>query len=104
LDLEPDTKTSLFAGKVAAVVSLQLLPLTHKTRNLLPAVFDGHGGRAVSQYCAAHLTEEFVRSAAYRRGDLAAAISEAYFRLDELLESAEGRAELRQLVSSSKPT
>ncbi|KAI3434509.1 hypothetical protein D9Q98_002583 [Chlorella vulgaris] len=80
LDLEPDTKTSLFA------------------------VFDGHGGRAVSQYCAAHLTEEFVRSAAYRRGDLAAAISEAYFRLDELLESAEGRAELRQLVSSSKPT
>ncbi|KAL4854095.1 putative protein phosphatase 2C 21 [Chlorella vulgaris] len=67
-------------------------------------VFDGHGGRAVSQYCAAHLTEEFVRSAAYRRGDLAAAISEAYFRLDELLESAEGRAELRQLVSSSKPT
>ena len=67
------------------------------------AVFDGHGGRAVSQFCAAHLAEEFVGCDAYRRGDLATAITEAYFRLDELLQSEEGRAELRQLVEDSKP-
>ncbi|EFN51820.1 hypothetical protein CHLNCDRAFT_9625, partial [Chlorella variabilis] len=73
LDLDPATKTSLFS------------------------VFDGHGGRAVSQFCAMHLAEEFVRSEAYRRGDLATAITEAYFRLDELLDSEEGRAELRRL-------
>lgn len=69
----------------------------------LPAVFDGHGGRAVSQFCAAHLAEEFFRSEAYRRGDLAAAITEAYFRLDVLLDSEEGKAELRKFVSDSKP-
>lgn len=68
-----------------------------------PAVFDGHGGRAVSQFCAMHLAEEFVRSEAYRRGDLATAITEAYFRLDELLDSEEGRAELRRLVAGSQP-
>ncbi len=56
---------------------------------LLLAVFDGHGGRAVSQFCAAHLAEEFVRSDAYRRGDLAAAITgaEGYAAL-ALLEAA----------------
>ena len=41
----------------------------------VPAVFDGHGGRAVSQYCAAHMAEEFLGSEAYKRGDLAGAIT-----------------------------
>lgn len=79
LDLDPTTKTSLFS------------------------VFDGHGGRAVSQFCAAHLAREFLASGAYRRGDLAAAITEAYYRLDQLLDSEEGRAELRRFVSDAKP-
>ncbi|KAL4433776.1 hypothetical protein ABPG75_000217 [Micractinium tetrahymenae] len=79
LDLDPATKTSLFS------------------------VFDGHGGRAVSQFCAAHLAQEFVGSEAYRRGDLAGAITEAYYRLDQLLDSEAGRAELRKFVSDSKP-
>jgi protein phosphatase 1G len=66
-------------------------------------VFDGHGGRAVSQFCAAHLAAEFLHSDAYRRGDLAGAITAAYYRLDELLESEEGRAELKSLVEAAKP-
>lgn len=69
----------------------------------LPAVFDGHGGRAVSQFCAAHLAQEFLASPAYRRGDLAAAITEAYYRLDEMLDSEAGKAELRKFVSDAKP-
>ena len=69
----------------------------------LPAVFDGHGGRAVSQYCAAHLAELVLASEAYRRGDLGAALTEAYFRLDVMLDSEAGKAELRQLVADAKP-
>lgn len=67
------------------------------------AVFDGHGGRAVSQFCAAHLAREFLASEAYRRGDLSAAITEAYYRLDQLLDSEAGKAELRKFVSDAKP-
>jgi serine/threonine protein phosphatase PrpC len=66
-------------------------------------VFDGHGGRAVSQYCATHLAELVLASDAYRRGDLGTALTEAYFRLDVLLDSEEGKAELRQLVADAKP-
>lgn len=79
LDLDPANQTSLFA------------------------VFDGHGGRAVSQFCAAHLSDEFLHSDAYRRGDLIGAITEAYFRLDVLLDSKAGQEELRQYVSNFKP-
>ncbi len=76
------------------------LPVHHAP---LLAVFDGHGGRAVSQFCAAHLAQEFLASPAYRRGDLAAAITEAYYRLDEMLDSEAGKAELRKFVSDAKP-
>ena len=66
-------------------------------------MFDGHGGRAVSQYCAAHLAELVLASDAYRRGDLGTALTEAYFRLDVLLDSEAGEAELQQLVADAKP-
>jgi hypothetical protein len=57
----------------------------------------------VSQFCAVHLAEEFLNSEAYRRGDVAAAITEAYYRLDELLDSEQGRAELHAFVEAGKP-
>ena len=105
LDLDPATKTSLFAGALAAAAGascsmvvpaccITAVPETCRHSQTFqapptaaaaaapspPTVFDGHGGRAVSQFCAAHLAEEFVRSDAYRRGDLSAAITGAPMR------------------------
>lgn len=79
------------------------LEADQSTKTSLFAVFDGHGGRAVSQYCAAHLAEELMKTEAYRKGDLAGAITYAYYRLDELLDSEDGKAELRRLVAEAKP-
>lgn len=84
----------------AHIAELELDPAN---KTALFSVFDGHGGRAVSQYCAAHLAELVLASDAYRRGDLGTALTEAYFRLDVLLDSEAGEAELQQLVADAKP-
>lgn len=52
----------------------------------------------MAKFCARHLPEEFLSSEAYKRGDLAASITEAYHRLDVLLDSEEGKGELREII------
>ena len=56
----------------------------------------------MSLFCAGHLVEELVGSAGWAAGDLAAALTQAYFRLDVMLDSPEGRAELRRMIEASK--
>ncbi|GAB4821123.1 hypothetical protein N2152v2_008169 [Parachlorella kessleri] len=77
LDLEPNTRTALFS------------------------IFDGHGGKAVAKFCARHLAQELLTSPAYKRGDLRQAVADAYYRLDVLLDSEEGRAELANAVGGT---
>jgi len=42
--------------------------------------------------------EELIHLDAFRRGDMGVAIAEAYYKLDELLDTDEGRAELKILA------
>ncbi|GFR44332.1 hypothetical protein Agub_g5547 [Astrephomene gubernaculifera] len=58
LDLDPATGTALFS------------------------VFDGHGGRQVADLCAANVVDAVRSSPAYRSGDLAEGLREAFFDLD----------------------
>ena len=64
------------------------------------AVFDGHGGKLVAKYAAKHLrralndTEHFGKG----DGDLGLAFAEAFYKIDEELDTPEGMMELRALA------
>jgi len=64
------------------------------------AVFDGHGGKLVAKYAAKHLmralndTEHFGKG----DGDLGMAFAEAFYKIDEELDTEEGMMELRALA------
>ncbi|KXZ57009.1 hypothetical protein GPECTOR_1g911 [Gonium pectorale] len=64
------------------------------------AVFDGHSGREVSAFCAQHIEEEVVRSAAFSAGDLPGALREAFLSLDGRMRDEDNRAELAEYAHS----
>ncbi|KAL4514292.1 hypothetical protein Ndes2526B_g04035 [Nannochloris sp. 'desiccata'] len=66
------------------------------------SVFDGHGGKAVAKFAAKHMPYWLVRMEAYNRQEFGIAIAESYYKMDELLDSEEGQAELKSLVGGTK--
>jgi protein phosphatase 1G len=58
------------------------------------AVFDGHGGKEVARFAAAHLPSALTATAEYAAGDLEAALVRSFFALDEMIQAPEHRAEL----------
>jgi serine/threonine protein phosphatase PrpC len=66
------------------------------------SVFDGHGGKAVAKFAAKHMPYWLVRMEAYKRQEYGVAIAESYYKMDELLDSEEGQAELKSLVGATK--
>ncbi|XP_064605130.1 probable protein phosphatase CG10417 [Liolophura sinensis] len=49
------------------------------------AVYDGHGGAEVAQYCALHLPDYIKQTQAYKEGDLNKGLQEAFLGFDETL-------------------
>ena len=62
------------------------------------AVFDGHGGVEVSQFCGKHLPEVLQATDAFKRGDYSKALEESFKQLDEDLASARGEEYLRNIT------
>ncbi|XP_074280452.1 putative protein phosphatase 2C 60 [Silene latifolia] len=57
-------------------------------------VYDGHGGKVVSKFCAKFLHQQVIKSEAYSAGDLATALEKAFFRMDEMMRGQRGWREL----------
>lgn len=60
-------------------------------------VYDGHGGKVVSKFCAKHLHAQVLRSEAYTRGDLSESLQNAFLRMDEMMRGHRGWRELSML-------
>ncbi|KAL9233931.1 hypothetical protein vseg_008863 [Gypsophila vaccaria] len=57
-------------------------------------VYDGHGGKVVSKFCAKFLHQQVLKSEAYSAGDLATALQKSFIRMDEMMRGQRGWREL----------
>eukprot|EP00899_Mesostigma_viride_P003514 jgi/Mesvir1/13163/Mv06128-RA.1 len=62
------------------------------------AVYDGHGGREVAQFCARHLHKGLVESKHYASGNIKMALQDSFLRMDELMATEEASRELDELA------
>ncbi|KAL4559865.1 hypothetical protein LXL04_032011 [Taraxacum kok-saghyz] len=60
-------------------------------------VYDGHGGQAVSKFCARHLHQQLVKHEAFLTGDIGTAVQKAFLRMDEMMCGQRGWRELSVL-------
>ena len=65
-------------------------------------VFDGHGGKEVAQYVRIHFVEALENNENFKKGDYKAALKENFLRMDEMMRTDDGKAELTQLAKKSK--
>ncbi|KAK1436773.1 hypothetical protein QVD17_02555 [Tagetes erecta] len=57
-------------------------------------VYDGHGGQAVSKFCAKFLHQQVIKHEAYSSGDIATAVQKSFLRMDEMMRGQRGWREL----------
>jgi len=62
-------------------------------------VFDGHGGKEVARYVERHFIEELLKNQSFKNGDYGASLTENFLKMDELLQTTEGRKELAAIKS-----
>eukprot|EP00250_Pteridium_aquilinum_P001456 c11646_g1_i1 orf=256-1281(+) len=60
-------------------------------------VYDGHGGKDVSRFCAKHLHAQVLRNESYSKGDLEQSLQHAFLRMDEMMRGHRGWRELSML-------
>jgi serine/threonine protein phosphatase PrpC len=69
------------------------------------AVFDGHGGSEVAEFCGNHFGEELLANENYKSGDYELALKETFLLMDVMLLSPEGLAEIEKMIAEKpKPT
>ncbi|KAI5056701.1 hypothetical protein GOP47_0028519 [Adiantum capillus-veneris] len=60
-------------------------------------VYDGHGGKTVSRFCAKHLHAQVLRNEAYSKGDLGQSLQNTFLRMDDMMRGHRGWRELSML-------
>ena len=65
---------------------------------MLFGVFDGHGGREVSEYVSRHFTFELLNSEGYNSGNIPEALISTFTKMDDLLKSPAGIQELFRIA------
>ncbi|KAK9843641.1 hypothetical protein WJX81_000782 [Elliptochloris bilobata] len=65
-------------------------------------VFDGHGGKQVAKYTAQHLASALMETEAWRSGDRARALEQAFLELDRRMALPENRAELAEMAGAQE--
>ena len=63
--------------------------------NSLFAVFDGHGGREVAKFTQNHFTKNLISCQAYKHKNYKLALENTFLKMDRLLLTDKGKAELR---------
>jgi serine/threonine protein phosphatase PrpC len=71
-----------------------------RPRTSLFGIFDGHGGKEVARFAAAHIPSTIATTEAYTTGDMGKALIDAFLNLDLLLVKDENKAELKALKGS----
>ncbi|XP_078670201.1 protein phosphatase 1G-like isoform X2 [Branchiostoma floridae x Branchiostoma belcheri] len=71
-------------------------------KTALFAVYDGHGGAEVAEYCAKYLPEHLQQLQLYKDGNLRDALQEGFLSFDERLTQEEVINELKQLAGLSE--
>ncbi|XP_057454065.1 probable protein phosphatase 2C 60 isoform X2 [Lotus japonicus] len=61
------------------------------------AVYDGHGGKAVSKFCAKYLHQQMLKHEAYIAGDIGTSLQKTFLRMDEMMRGQRGWRELAVL-------
>ncbi len=65
-------------------------------------VFDGHGGKEVSQFVKAHFVEELEKNTNFKNGLYKEALKENFLKMDEIMRTTQGKLELSQFAKKSK--
>jgi len=65
-------------------------------------VFDGHGGKEVARYVEKHFVDELTSNASFKSKDYGAALTETFLRMDEQLQTTEGKKELAAIKSGDE--
>ena len=65
-------------------------------------VFDGHGGKEISQFVTNHFTKELIVNKNYLKGDLQSAIKDTFIKMDEIMQTNEGKEEIKKYTRKSK--
>ncbi|KHG19769.1 hypothetical protein F383_03979 [Gossypium arboreum] len=60
-------------------------------------VYDGHGGQAVSKFCAKYLHQQVLQHEAYSAGDIGTSLQKSFLRMDEMMRGQRGWRELAVL-------
>ncbi|MED6225130.1 hypothetical protein PIB30_090727 [Stylosanthes scabra] len=60
-------------------------------------VYDGHGGKAVSKFCAKYLHQQMLKHEAYLAGDIGTSLQKTFLRMDEMMRGQRGWRELAVL-------
>lgn len=71
-------------------------------KTALFAVYDGHGGSEVAEYCAKHLPDCVKESEHYKDGDLGAALTDAFLKIDSTLVEEDVIKELKLLAGDDE--
>ena len=65
-------------------------------------VFDGHGGKEISQFVSNHFTKELLGNKNCQSGDLEKALKETFIKMDEIMQSEESIEEIKKYARQSK--
>eukprot|EP01015_Nassula_variabilis_P013842 TRINITY_DN2139_c0_g1_i5.p1 TRINITY_DN2139_c0_g1~~TRINITY_DN2139_c0_g1_i5.p1 ORF type:complete len:327 (+),score=83.36 TRINITY_DN2139_c0_g1_i5:66-1046(+) len=63
-------------------------------------VFDGHGGPEVAKFVERHFVEELKANSNFKSGNMELALKETFLKMDELLQTKEGKDEVMKIKQS----
>ena len=72
-----------------------------KSLNLF-GVFDGHGGKEIAQFVSNHFSDEFIQNKKYLNGDIKNALKETFIKMDEIMQTLNGKEEIKKYARKSK--